>query len=88
MSTNTMPVTELRPKLLQCVSEASKIGKETIITKNGKPAAVLMGYDEWESWKETIEILMDPKLMKQIQKSKRYFDRGGKGTTMEEVFDE
>jgi prevent-host-death family protein len=88
MDTNIYPVTALRPNLLKCVTQASKIGKETIITKNGKPAAVLMGFDEWESWKETIEILSDPKLMRRIRKSERYFAKGGKGKTIKEVFGE
>ncbi|HCU25551.1 MAG TPA: prevent-host-death protein [Deltaproteobacteria bacterium] len=86
MEAKIIPVTALRPRLLQYVGRADKLGQEYIITKNGKPSAVIMGYEEWESWKETMEILSNPKLMKRIQKSKRYFAQGGKGKTIEEVF--
>ena len=88
MTAKIIPVTELRPKLLECVSKAQKLGQEYIVTKNGKPAAVVMGYDEWEGLKETLEIMSDPKLVKRILKNKAYFDRGGKGQTIEEVFGE
>lgn len=86
METKMMPVTALRPKLLQCVSRADRLGQEYIITKNGKPSAVIMGYEEWESWKETMEILSDPKALKHLQKNKAYFSRGGKGKSITEVF--
>lgn len=87
MEAKIIPVTALRPHLLQYVGRANKLGQEYIITKNGKPSAVIMGYDEWESWKETIEILSDPKLLRKIRKGRAYFSRGGKGKTIAEVFD-
>jgi prevent-host-death family protein len=86
METKIIPVTTLRPKLLQYVTRANRLGQEYVITKNGKPSAVIMGYDEWESWKETMEILADPKLLKRIQKSRRYFSKGGKGKSIDETF--
>jgi toxin ParE1/3/4 len=48
--------------------------------------SVFYGAKHWESWKETIEILSDPKLLKKIQKNRKYFTKGGKGKTIEEVF--
>lgn len=81
-----LPVTKLKPQLLRIVTMAEKTGQEYIITKNGKPAAIIMSYDDWESWKETMEILADQKLMASIRRSVKYFARGGKGKTIEEVF--
>lgn len=86
MEAKLIPVTALRPKLLRYISRASRLGEEYIVTKNGRPAAVIMGFDEWESWKETMEILSDPQLLRRIQKGRAYFARGGKGKTIEEVF--
>ncbi len=86
MTAKIIPVTELRPKLLECVSKAQKLGQEYIVTKNGKPAAVVVGYDEWESVRETLEILSDPKLMRKIRKSEAAFKKGVKLKTMDEVF--
>jgi prevent-host-death family protein len=42
--------------------------EEIIITKNGRPAAVLVSPDEFESWKETIAVRSDAGLMKEIRK--------------------
>lgn len=86
MDAKIIPVTALRPKLLEYIGRASKTGQEFIITKNGKPSAVIIGFDEWESWKETHEILSDPDAMRRIRKSQAYFRRGGRGKTIDEVF--
>lgn len=87
MEAKLIPVTALRPKLLRYISRASRLGEEYIVTKNGKPSAVIMGFDEWESWKETMEILSDPKALRRIRRSQAYFARGGKGKSIAEVFD-
>ena len=86
MEAKIIPVTALRPQLLQCVTRANRLGQEYIVTKNGKPSAVIMGFEEWESWKETVEIMSDPKLLRRIKKGRSYFARGGKGKTIAETF--
>ena len=86
MDTKLVTVTQLKPKLLKVISMAQKLGQEYVVTKNGHPAAVIMGYDEWESWRETLEILADDKAMRRIRKNLAYFKRGGKGKGLEEVF--
>lgn len=86
METKIIPITALRPKLLEFVSRVSRLGEEYIITKNGKPSAVIVGFDEWESWKETLEIQADRATLKRLRKNRSYFARGGKGKTITEVF--
>ena len=86
MNVKILSVTKLKPRLLKVISLAQKAGQEWIVTKNGRPAAVIMNFDEWESWRETLDIISDKKAMKQIRKSISYFNRGGKGKTIEEVF--
>ncbi|MFT5208252.1 MAG: antitoxin YefM [Candidatus Omnitrophota bacterium] len=86
MEIKIVPVTELKPKLLRVITQAHEIGQEYIVTKNGKPAAVIMNFDEWESWKETMDILSDQKAMQRIQKSTAFFKKGGKGLRLEQVF--
>ena len=88
MEAKIIPVTSLRPRLLKCVSRAHKLGEEYVITKNGHPSAVIVGFDEWESWKETMDILSHPRFLKRIKKNQSYFKRGGKGKTIKEVFQE
>ena len=86
MEAKILSVTQLKPRILKVVSMAKEAGQEYVITKNGRPAAVIMNYEEWESWKETVEILSDPKAMARIRKNIAYFKRGGRGYTIEEVF--
>ena len=65
--TQTLPITKAREDLANLVNNANKKLDEYVITVNGVPAAVLMSAAEFDSWKETIEIMSDPGLMKAIR---------------------
>ena len=58
------------------------------MTRRGKPAAVLVNYAEYERLKETLDVLSDPELMKQIRQSRRFYAAGAKGLSFEDVFGE
>ena len=74
--TKTLPITEARANLTTLVNRANKLLDEYIITVNGKPAAVIMSAAEYESWKETNEILSDPDLMKAIKEGEEDIRKG------------
>ncbi|OGH10428.1 MAG: hypothetical protein A2857_05410 [Candidatus Levybacteria bacterium RIFCSPHIGHO2_01_FULL_36_15] len=74
--TKTLPITKAREELTSIVENAQKKLDEYIITVNGIPAAVLMSIKEFESWKETNEILADSELMKDIKLGERDITRG------------
>ena len=57
------PLTEARNRLSEIVDEIVSTGSDFVITKHGRPAAVLIGYDEYESLLETLNILSDPETM-------------------------
>jgi len=73
------------PKLVTGVEEGEE---EIVVTRRGKPAAVLVNYIEYERLKETLDVLSDSELMRQIRSSLRFYAEGGKGLSFEEVFDE
>ena len=54
-------------KLSGLVEVVSATDEEIVITKNGRPAAVLVSSNEFDSWKETLAIRSDPTLMKEIK---------------------
>lgn len=81
----TYSVSKLRPNLLKVVNDAQRLGEEFLITRNGEPLAVIVGYDEWESWDETMEIMADRRSLRRIQSSLAYFKRGGKGKGIDEA---
>jgi prevent-host-death family protein len=84
----TLPISEVKAKLPELVTGVSEREEEVVVTKNGRPAAVLVNYAEYERLKETIDVLSDPDLMRQIRTSQRYFGKGAKGLSFEDVFGE
>lgn len=72
----TLPITKAREDLTKLVENAQKRLDEYIITVNGSPAAVLMSVAEYESWKETNEIMSDPELMKAIREGEEDIKKG------------
>lgn len=65
----TVPFTEARASLSELLDEVQAVQDHVVITRNGKPVAVLMSMDEWESWEETIEVLSDEETMVALKRS-------------------
>jgi prevent-host-death family protein len=84
----TLPISEVKARLPELVTGVEDREEEVIVTRKGKPAAVLVNYAEYERLKETLDVLSDPEMMRQIRESERYFARGGKGMSFEDVFGE
>lgn len=63
----TITVRDLQKKIKECIDEAQ--GDRVVITRRGKPAAVLVGV-EGEDW-ETVILEMDPKFWKLIQERRK-----------------
>lgn len=72
----TLPVTKAREELTSLVENAAKRLDEYVITVNGVPKAVLMSSDEFDSWQETMDILSDPKALREIKESEKQIARG------------
>lgn len=72
----TLPLTEARKDLSKIVDEVSSVHEHVTITRQGKPAAVVMSSDEFESWQETLEILADPKAMAAIRRADKDIKAG------------
>jgi antitoxin YefM len=72
----TLPLTEARKALPKIVDEVSAGHEHVVITKRGRPEAVVMSVDEFESWQETLEILSDPSAMRAIRQGERDIKAG------------
>ena len=84
----TLSLSEAKMKLSQLVSVVSKTDGEVIITKNGKPAAVLVSPDEFESWQETMVLRSDPEFMQEIKRGlENLKKKKTKLYTLEELFE-
>ena len=83
----TLSLSEAKMKLSGLIEKVSNTDEEIIITKNGRPAAVLVSPDEFESWKETVEVRSDAGLMQEIKKGlKALRSKKAKLYTLEELF--
>lgn len=54
MVMSTTSLADAKARLSELISSAETTHERTVITKNGKAAAVLIGYDDLESLEETI----------------------------------
>jgi prevent-host-death family protein len=72
---NTLSVSEAKMKLSALVESVKETDEEVIITKNGKPVAVLVSPAEFESWRETMAIRLDPHIMREIKKGLTAFKK-------------
>ena len=84
----TLPISEVKARLPELVTGVEEREEEIVVTRKGKPAAVLVNYGEYERLRDTIDVLSDADLMKQIRRSRRYYAAGGKGLSIEDVFRE
>jgi antitoxin YefM len=64
----TLPLSEVKMKLSALVDSVNATEQEVVITKNGRPVAVLVSPDEFEGWRETLAVKSDPELMAEIKK--------------------
>jgi prevent-host-death family protein len=64
-----VPFTDARAHLTELLDEIEAVHEHVVITRNGRPAAVVMSQDEYESLVETLEVLSDPDLMAALAES-------------------
>src|SRR5438046_282517 len=84
----TLPISEVKSRLPELVTGVAEREEEIVVTRNGRPAAVLVNYDEYRRQRDTLDILSDPNMMKQIRQSRRFSAKHVKGLSFENVFGE
>ena len=83
----TLSLSEAKIKLSELIKKVQSTDTEVVITKNGRPAAVLVSPDEFEGWRETIAIKSDADLMAEIKKGISALKKKTSVYTLEELFD-
>jgi antitoxin YefM len=79
-----VPFTEARSDLSALLDEVLARHEHVVITRNGRPAGVLLSPDEWESVQETLEVLADAELMEALRESEDDV-RAGRLESLDEV---
>jgi antitoxin YefM len=87
LNMETLSLSEAKMKLSELIEKVQSTDAEFIITKNGRPAAVLVSPDEFEGWRETIAIKADGDLMTEIKKGISALKKKPKVYTLEELFE-
>ena len=86
---NTISVSEAKMKLSALVNSIKETDEEVVITKNGRPVAVLVSPDEFESWRETMAIRFDANLMEEIKNGLKSLKKDNSSLyTLEELLPE
>jgi antitoxin YefM len=71
-----LPLAEVKAKLSQLVTDVAATAEEVTITKNGRATAVLVSYEEFESWKEMLAIVSDQEFLAEIRKGMAELKKG------------
>lgn len=84
---STLTVSDARTNLYDMMEEVRKYLRRFIITHRGKPQAILLPVEDLESWEETLDILSNKKLMRDLRQAEKE-RRAGKVYPLGEVLEE
>jgi prevent-host-death family protein len=76
-----VPLSEIKDDLSRFLREAEK--QEIVITRHGKPAGVLIGFESEDDWFE-YKLEKDPRFLQRIEQARKSL-RAGHGTRLEDV---
>ncbi len=71
-----MPLADVKNRLSEVVERVEREHGRVVITKHGRPAAVVLNVADLEGLEETLEILSDPQLMRRIRKADAEIESG------------
>lgn len=81
----TLPLSSVKAHLSELVDRVKAQHDRVVVTRNGKPAAVLVSNEDLDELEETLAIISDPSLMAQIEQSRKALASGEQGTTLAEL---
>ena len=64
-------LTDARDRLSEIVDSVASSNEAFTITKHGRPTAVILSYDEYESLIETLNVLSDSDVMSAIEEARQ-----------------
>jgi prevent-host-death family protein len=76
-----IPLSEVKDDLSHFLREAAK--QHIVITRHGKPAGVLVGFESEDDWFE-YRLENDPRFLARIERARKSL-RAGRGTRLEDL---
>ena len=79
-----IPFTEARARLRELLDEVNERHEHVVITRNGRPAGVVLSSEEYEALAETLEVLEDDSALEALRDSEADV-RAGRVYSLDEV---
>jgi antitoxin YefM len=76
MVMDTLPLAEIKKRLSEVVDRVEDHQERVVLTRRGRPAAVLISPDDLASLEETVDILSQPWALDEISAAEREISRG------------
>ena len=73
---SVMPLADAKAKLSAVLDEVRDTHERVVITRNGRPEAVLLSVDDLETLEETLDLLSTPGAVEQIRVAEQEIARG------------
>lgn len=80
-----MSLAAVKARFSELVERVQREQDRVVVTRNGKPAAVLISPDDLERLEETLAVMSDRSLARQIRESEKAIATGDPGTGVEEL---
>ena len=71
-----MPLTDVKNRLSEVVERLEREHGRVVITKHGRPAAVVLNIEDLKGLEETLTLLSDPKLMRRVRHGQADIESG------------
>ena len=81
----TMSLASVKARLSELVDRVERQQDRVVVTRNGKPAAVLISADDLESLEETLAVMSDRSVAAQIRESAKQLQAGEAGASLDEL---
>lgn len=72
----TLPLAEIKAHLSEIVDRVEREHERIVLTRNGRPAAVIMSPDDLEALEDTLELLSDATAMREIATAREDLGKG------------
>ena len=75
-SAEHMPLADVKNRLSEVVERLEREHGRVVITKHGRPAAVVLNVEDLEGLEQTLELVSDPRAMQRIRAAEAEIEAG------------
>ena len=74
--TETLSLAHIKAHLSEVVDRIERHHDRVVLTRNGRPAAILVSPDDLEALEDTLDLLSDPQGLKEIKQARAEIAKG------------